>query len=402
MGLINWLFGKKEIEDTSGPQNTTVVAENVTTHKALQTSAVFGCTKLLTDTISTLPLNVYEYSNGIKQKAKKHSLYNVLHRSPNSYQTTAEYLQTVMSNLVLSGNSYSIINRRTDGSVISLIPLNSRQMEVISQNGVLTYVYSKDNKETTFQQSDILHIKQLSMNGVVGIDVLSAMAQTVGVALSNNKLTKKSMDSGGQPSAILKVPNKLSEEQRKVVKENFFGKNGEVQNNRPLLLEFGMEFTPISLSPEALQMLETKRFSIEDICRFFGVPSILIGENSSSTQLGSSTSEIILAFYKTTIKPLLVIIEQAMEKQLLTNQDKRNGTSIEFNFEGLLRASTTERAQFYKELSQIGAMTINDIRQKENLPKINGGDEPLVALNMIKLTELDNYHSNKTTTTKDS
>ena len=162
---------------------------------------------------------------------------------------------------------------------------------------------------------------------------------------------------------------------------------GAINAGRPLLLNAGMKFQAISINPEDAQMLESRAFSVEEICRFFGVPPHMVGHTEKTTSWGTGLEQQTLGFQKFTLRRRLKRIEQALEKQLLTARDRSEGIAIEFNLEGLLRADSAARSKFYGDMSRIGAMTINEIRALENLPPVQGGDVPRMQAQNIPITE---------------
>jgi HK97 family phage portal protein len=163
-----------------------------------------------------------------------------------------------------------------------------------------------------------------------------------------------------------------------------------VSAGRPLILNNGMTWHALSINPDDAQMLESRAFSVEEICRFFGVPPFMIGHTEKSTSWGTGIEQQTLGFQKFTLRRRLKRIEQALEKQLLTPKDRAEGVTIEFNIEGLLRADSQARAQFYGRMTAIGAMTINEVRAYENLPPVEGGDVPRIQMQNVPITDAGN------------
>jgi HK97 family phage portal protein len=156
-----------------------------------------------------------------------------------------------------------------------------------------------------------------------------------------------------------------------------------------MILEGGTKWEQLTLAPEDAQMLESRSFSVEDVCRFFGVPPFLIGHTEKTTSWGSGIEQQTIGFQKFTLRRRLKRIEQAIQKQLLTHNERANGISVEFNLEGLLRADSAGRARFYQQMTQIGAMTINEVRDLENLPPVEGGDIPRMQMQNKPISEID-------------
>jgi HK97 family phage portal protein len=155
-----------------------------------------------------------------------------------------------------------------------------------------------------------------------------------------------------------------------------------------MILNGGWKATALSINPEDAQLLESRGFNVEEVCRFFGVPPVLVGHSEKQSSWGTGIEQIVLGFLKFTMRPRLRRMEQALEKQLLSAADRARGVRIEFNVEGLLRASSKERAEFYRTMTQVGAMTINEVRRKENLPPVEGGDVPRIQSQNAPITDV--------------
>lgn len=183
------------------------------------------------------------------------------------------------------------------------------------------------------------------------------------------------------------VDNVLNKEQREAIKANF-AEMSTGNSSRLFVLEANMEYQQLSLSPEDMELLATRQFGVEEIARWFGVPPVMIG-HSNVTTWGTGVEQIIEGFYKFTVRPLLVGIEQAVKKRVLTSAQRAGGT-VEFNFEGLLRVNIKDRAEVYSSLLQNGVFTRNEARQLENMPPVAGGDKITVQSNLVELQNLPN------------
>ncbi len=164
---------------------------------------------------------------------------------------------------------------------------------------------------------------------------------------------------------------------------------GAMNSGRPLILEGGTKWEQLTLKPEDAQMLESRGFSVEEICRFFGVPPFMVGHTEKTSSWGTGLEQQTLGFQKFTLRRRLKRIEQAIEKQLLTPDDRARGVTVEFSLEGLLRGDSAGRARFYQQMTQIGAMTINEVRALENLPPVEGGDVPRTQMQNVPIAEID-------------
>jgi len=236
----------------------------------------------------------------------------------------------------------------------------------------------------------VLHIRGFGRDRyhLGGLSTISVAASTFGLAKAINKSAGSVFRNGIRSSIALTADRDLTAEQmaeaRAKVEERY---GGAINSGRPLLLNHGWSATTLSINPEDAQLLESRSFSVEDICRFFGVPPFMIGHTEKTTSWGSGVEQAVLGFQKFALGPRLRRIEQALTKQLLTAEDMAMGRKFEFNLEGLLRGDSVGRAGFYQTMSQIGAMTINEIRAKENLPPVPGGDVPRMQMQNVPITQ---------------
>lgn len=195
-------------------------------------------------------------------------------------------------------------------------------------------------------------------------------------------------ENGVQTTGVLSSDKVFTAEQRKqaeaLLQEKFVG---SVNAGRPMLLDNGLKWEQISINPEDAQMLETRRFGVEEICRIFGVPPHMIGHTENSTSWGTGLEQQTLGFQKFTLRKRLERIEQALQKQLLSRADRQNGITIEFNVEGLLRGDSAARSNFYQSALQNGWMTINEVRALENMPPVTGGDTPRMQMQNVPITQ---------------
>jgi len=194
---------------------------------------------------------------------------------------------------------------------------------------------------------------------------------------------------GLRPSGVLSFQNWLNDEQRAVVKETLAAKIGTGNGGKPLILEGGTGWQQLALSPEDAQMLQSRAFSVEEICRLFGVPPHMVGHTEKATSWGSGLEQQTLAFLQFTLRERLKRIEQAINKQLLSRTDRGKGISVSFNIESLLRADSHGRAGYYQTMTMIGAMTINEVRRLEHLPPVAGGDVARVQMQNVPIDQIE-------------
>lgn len=365
--------------------------EAVTERTVLALSAVWACVNLLAGTVATLPLMVYRTRPGgkIREVYAEHPLYRVLHDSPNAAQTAYDFWEFTGAAIEMKGNAYSR-KLRVGDRIIGLEPIHPGNMAPPKRlpSGVISYSWTKDGKSYTADETEVMHIRGFGGDPLGGMSTLEFGRNAFGLASAINRAAGNTFQNGIRPSGALTFDKFLSPENRKIAETNLIEKYaGAVNNGRPLVLEGGATWQQLSINPEDAQMLESRAFSVEEICRFFGVPPFMIGHTEKSTSWGSGLEQQILAFLKFTLQRRLERIEQALMKQLLTPQDRANGITIEFNLEGLLRADSAGRASYYQSGLINGWITINEVRARENLPPVAGGDVPRMQSQNVPITE---------------
>ncbi|AUQ49937.1 phage portal protein [Phaeobacter inhibens] len=367
--------------------------EVVSEASALALSAVWGCVNLIAGTIATLPLMVYRTgTDGKREVAKSHPLYRVLHDSPNYDQTAVDFWEWMSAAIELRGNAYARIARGDNGRITALYPVAPQIVSVERlNNGALQYEWTEDGQHFKLTDRDVLHIRGFGGNPLGGLSTLQFGRGTFGLAQAQDRAASETFRNGLRPSGALTFAEFLSKENREIAETKLVEKFAGAQNaGRPMVLEGGTKWESLSITPEDAQMLESRGFSLEEICRFFGVPPFMIGHTVKSTSWGTGIEQQTIGFQKFTLRRRLKRIEQSIAKQLLSAADRSAGVTIEFNIEGLLRADTEARAAFYTSMTQIGAMTINEVRGLENLPPIEGGNVARMQMQNVPITEAGN------------
>jgi HK97 family phage portal protein len=354
---------------------------------ALQISSVWACVSIIVENLASLPLFVYQVGGDGSRQKLKDRLHSVFHDSPNAKQTSQEFWEQMLLNLVLRGNAYARISRNNKGEVISLNPLSADQMDVVlSDGGAILYEYYRDDSSLIYLENQILHIRGMG-NGIIGLSPLDYMRSSVGLAVKAQNHTTKTFRKNARRPGILMSDSVLTQEQRKALKQNF-GDIAAGSEKELYILEANFKFDPLGMSPADIQLLESRQFAVQDLARWFGVPSVLINDTSETTSLGSSVKEIIDGFYKLKLRPMVNKIEQAISKQVLTSQQRSSGINVEFNFDALLRSSLKDRMELYSKAVQNGLKTRNECRAKENDPALDGGDILTAQSNLLPLDKL--------------
>ena len=373
----------------------TTSGKRVTEQSAMQMTAVYSCVRILSEAVASLPLHLYKTeTGGSKEKATDHPLYQVLHDEPNPEMTSFIFRETLMTHLLLWGNAYSQIIRNGKGEVIALYPLMPDRMSVDrDEKGQLYYQYQRSNDEAptmkgstvVLRPSDVLHIPGLGFDGLVGYSPIAMAKNAIGLAIATEEYGSKFFANGAQPSGVLEHPGVIKDPSR--VRESWMNTFGGSSNaNKVAVLEEGMKYTPISISPEAAQFLETRKFQVNEIARIFRVPPHMIGDLEKSSF--NNIEQQSLEFVKYTLDPWVSRWEQAIKRSLLSENEKKTYFA-KFNVDGLLRGDYQSRMNGYAVARQNGWMSANDIRELENLDRIaaeDGGDLYLINGNMLPLS----------------
>ena len=401
MGLRNWLRGKpKPVQNHQLSTSysflfgRTSSGRPVTERSAMQMTAVYSCVRILAEAIAGLPLHVYRFKeNGGKEKAVDHSLYRLLHDEPNPEMTSFVFRETLMTHLLLWGNAFAQIVRNGLGEVIGLYPLQPNRMSVGRDldTKALYYEYQTswdepagEYKTIRLTPADVLHIPGLGFDGLLGYSPIAMARNAIGLAQATEDYGASFFANGAAPGGVLEHPGTIKDPSR--VRESWQQTFGGAKNgNKVAVLEEGMKYTPISVSPEQAQFLETRKFQLNEIARIFRIPPHMIGDLEKSSF--SNIEQQSLEFVKYTLDPWVIRWEQAITKTLLSAREKQQ-LFVKFNVEGLLRGDYQSRMEGYAVARQNGWMSANDIRELENLDRIDevdGGDLYLVNGNMLPL-----------------
>ena len=401
MGIFSGLFRSRDKPQnrTAGSSYTfymggTTSGKTVTERSAMQMTAVYSCVRILAEAVAGLPLHLYRYTDGGgKEKALDHPLYRLLHDEPNPEMSSFVFRETLMTHLLLWGNAYAQVIHNGKNEVIALYPLMPNKMSVDrDESGRLYYTYYRGSDEAiknkdfavTLQPSDVLHIPGLGFDGLVGYSPIAMAKNAIGMAIACEEYGAKFFANGAAPGGVLEHPGTIKDPQR--VRESWqsiFGGSGNA--NKIAVLEEGMKYTPIGISPEQAQFLETRKFQINEIARIFRVPPHMVGDLEKSSF--SNIEQQSLEFVKYTLDPWVIRWEQSIMRSLFSEDEKKE-YFVKFNLEGLLRGDYQSRMNGYAIGRQNGWMSANDIRELENLDRIpaeDGGDLYLINGNMLPL-----------------
>lgn len=409
MGLLD-LLGRKRARDK--PQNSyegqdfsylfgrTTSGENVDEFKAMQTTAVYACVRILSEAVASLPIHVYELTSNGKEKKIDHPLYFLLHDEPNPEMSSFIFRETIMSHLLIWGNAYVQIIRDKAGRVISLYPLLPNKMSVHrDDSGKLYYKYQRQTEENPnfkdkgtvlLKQEDILHVSGLGFDGLIGYSPIAMAKNAIGMTLATENYGAAFFKNGANPGGVLEHPGILKDPKR--VRDSWNAVyNGATNAHKVAVLEEGMKYTQVGIPPEEAQFLQTRKFQINEIARLYRIPPHMVGDLEKSSF--SNIEQQSLEFVKYTLDPWVVRLEQAFKRSLFLPEEKKRYL-IKFNVDGLLRGDYQSRMNGYAIARQNGWLSPNDIRELEDLNLLSdeeGGNLYLINGNMTKLKDAGGF-----------
>ena len=327
-------------------------------------SAVTACVSAISESVASLPLMVYRRNDDGREKASDHPLYRVLHDSPNEIQTALEFREQMTASMLLHGNGYARIVRGNDGQVRQLLPIHSTRVRVIElDNGRLGYEVGTNEKTEKLVMEDVFHLKHRSDDGLVGISPIQRCKQVLELASAEMNHGTEVFSNGAKLLGILKAPGRLNTEQREAVSRTWKA----YKSGGTAILTEGMDYQTVSMSLEDAEWIAARQFSTEEICRLFRCPPTVIGDLRHGNY--SNSVEMSRQFVTMTLKRHLTCWEQSVSKQLLTEAGRRT-LYAEHSVESMLRGDSTTRAAFYHSAIDDGWMTVDEVRQLENLPKL--------------------------------
>lgn len=387
--LQSWLGVPVGLNDKAFWQEwfgTSASGQVVTVDKALQLSAVWSCVRLLSETVSTLPLRLYERgADGGRIAATSHPLYDILTKRPNAEMTPGRFMLMVVASICLRGNAF-VEKKRIGTRIVALNPLLPQLMTVKRlDSGRLEYKYTQDGRPRVISEDDLMHIRGFGLDGVCGMLPVSTGKEIFGAAISAEEAAAKVFAQGMQASGILSSDTALRPEQREQLRASLQAFMGSKNAGKIMVAEAGLKYQGITMDPEAAQMLESRAYGIEEVCRWFRVPPFMVGHMDKQSSWASSVEGQNLQFLTNCLRPLLENIEQEIGRCLLDRDDRY---FAEFAVEGLLRADSQGRASYYNICLQNGWMSRNEVRRLENLPPIPGGDVYTVQSNLLPIEQL--------------
>jgi HK97 family phage portal protein len=359
--------------------------------KALLLSTVYRCVEVISDSVAQLPLEPYRIDgNGYRSKHVSHPSYYLLNREPEPRMSRFTFMKTLITSVLLNGNGYALIERDGHGNATALRLLHPGEVALYespaerngSQGRIMYGVYRMDRM---LDDSEVIHVLNFSVDGVHGISTLAHARHTLELSTDNEAHARGFFKGGANLAGIIGVDGVLSKQQREDIKagweSTFSAQSGKP--NGVAVLSGNMKFQPVTVNPVDSQLLETRKFNVIDVCRFFGVSPVKAFDLSHSSY--STVEATQLAFLTDTLAPLLEKIELEFERKLFRPSEKR-GIEVRFDTSVLLRADISSQAAYYNTLFQIGAISPNEIRKNLNMEALEDGDHTFCQVNVQPLS----------------
>lgn len=382
MAASNPVSWDQELRRAGFVGGLSVSGVTVSAETALNLSTAWACDRLLSETIASLPALVFErLADGGRQRAVNHPLYDVLHQAPNEYQTPVEFFDFMTHCAVMRGNGYAQIIAGPRGFADQLRPIHPDYVwpETLPSGRLRYRVTEPDRPAMVLTDAEMLHLRGMSADGKLGQSVISYARDALGIALAAEQHGGRFFRNNAEPRGLLKSAKTLSPEAAKRLKESWEASHSGANQHRVAVLEDGLDYQAVSFNNKDAQLLESREFQAEDVCRWFRVPPHMVGLTSKATSWGSGIEQLSIGFVTYTLTPWLVRWQQAITRDLILAPRKY---FVEFLVDALLRGDLKARYDAYAVARQWGWFSVNDIRRKENENPVAGGDEYLVPMNM--------------------
>jgi HK97 family phage portal protein len=379
----------------------TISGITVTPLRAMGVATVYACVRVLSDTISTLPLEVHQRKGKQRELSVAHPLFNLLNLQPNEDMSSVNFRGALQSNLSLMSNGYAEIRRDPDGDVTGMYPINSSRMDVSRDpsSGKITYRLNDTSK--VLKAENLLHLRHNTLNGIFGLSTTQTVRDVIGLAIALQENASKFFGNGSRPAGVLEHPMSLSPEAQDRLKKQVADSTSGANAYSLLLLEEGMKFSKERSENKDSQFIEAKDAQNLEICRVFGVAPHKVGIQHGSSK-GNNIEEENIGFVTDTIRPECIRWEQEMDIKLLTAEERDQGFCCRFDLDALLRTNVAARYDAMAIGRQWGFLSQNDCRSRENLPPIPGGDVYLQPLNMADATKAQDILMKTQQSTKES
>lgn len=374
--LLQWLGVNVDFNDRAVVERlfgATWAGRTVRQGEALQLSAVWACVRLISESIATLPLGFYlRKPDGSRKLASTHPLYAILHSQPNANMAAITFWEAVVASMLLWGNTY-VEKKRMGGRIVALDFLLPARMKVTKNDqGLLDYEYTDAQRRVRkIAADDMMHIPAFTIDGLCGLSPVAYGAQVLSTATVTDEASAKVFSKGMRASGFIKSKDLLKRDQRESLRESIEKFRGNTDPGGTMVLEADMSYQALSMNPDDAQLLESRAWNVEELCRWFRVPPFMVGHAEKSTSWGTGIEQQMIGFVTFVLRPWCVRIEQAINRSLLLPAEKGRYFA-EFALEGLLRGDSAARAAFYGVMIDKGILTRDEVRALENWPAMEG------------------------------
>lgn len=403
MSILDLFRKKPEAAATSRPKNTAMETLTLTSPEladfmrrgqgtesgavvnpssSLKVATAYRCTAIITSAVKTLPMDLKRRLDS-KQRVDAHdsSLWKVLRKKPNGWQTPSEFKSLMQMCVLLRGNGYALIVRFM-GDVKALIPLVGQMRVTQNADLSLKYEYTRlDGSTTTFLQSEIFHLRGMSMDGITGMSVISYARESIGLSIQSEKHAAKLFKNGTSIAGVIEHPKTLDDGPLETLREELERFRGAENAYKNLILEEGMKYNKIDISAVDSQFIQNRELTQTEIAMFFGVPPHMLGLTSKTSSWGAGIEQQGIGFVAYTLQDWLTMWEEAVARDLIPDNEPL--MYCKMNSAGLIRGDIKTRYLAYAVGRQWGWLSANDVLEKEDENPINGGDVYLQAVNMV-------------------
>lgn len=401
--MLRALFGRKggaQVIDTSeklaqaiGSGYETHSGQRVTTSSALQQLVVFNCVRVLSESIGMLPCRLLKQTDRVRLPATGHRLYPLLTMAPNSFMTSQEFWEMLVACLCLRGNFYAY-KVQALGNVVELLPLNPDiVIPKLNDDWTVEYTVNFKTGQQVLTQDEIWHVRLFTLDGLNGLNPIAYARHALGLGQAMDTHAAKLFTNGAVTSGVLRTDQQLSDEAFARLKTEFQGEHMGVANAyKPMILEMGLDWKPISLNAQDTQFIESKKMSEAQICGLFRVPPHLVASMEKMTL--NNIEHMGMSFVNYSLVPLMTRIEHRIQVGLLSEKDRLTHYA-KFNAGALMRGDLKGRYESYGKGIQWGILSPNDCRELEDENPREGGDIYLTPMNMTTKPEASDADKTK-------
>lgn len=365
----------------------------VTVDSALTLTAVWRAVNVLSGTIASLPIHVYQADDkGSRAKMRAHAVAKLM-RKPSGLMNAYIFRETMQAILLMYGNAYALIRRNSYGNPVELIIIHPDDVLPLKNGDAMFYQVNLDNSFMMIAAKDMIHLAGLGFNGLVGKSPIRVFAESMGVAINAQKFGKSFFENGAHISGVLETPNVLTDDTYNRIRDTWNARHKGINKaGETAVLEAGLKFSRIGVPPEEAQFIQTRQFGVSEVARMFGVQPHLLMDLERSTNNNIEHQGIEFVTY--TLTQWISRWEAELNAKLFSSSESET-TYCEFNLNGLLRGDAKSRAEYYRALTNIAAINPNEIRQLENMPAYEGGEKYYIQGAMVPVDQISEFYQSK-------